>query len=48
MKQKREHLDEVIERVQLAIANSHIQSSSVMVNITDIERIINASIWGDD
>lgn len=45
---KREHLDEVIERVQLAIANSHIHSSSVTVNITDVERLINASIWGDE
>lgn len=45
---KRENLDEVIERVQLAIANSHIQSSSVMVSISDVERLINASIWGDD
>lgn len=48
MRRRREHLDEVIERVQLAIANSGIRDSSVTVSITDVERLINASIWGDD
>jgi len=45
---KREHLDEVIERLQLTIANSSINCDHVTVSIGDLERLIHASIWGDD
>lgn len=46
---KSEHLDEVIERVQERLDNHAILTTGqVVLNIRDVERLINASIWGDD
>jgi len=48
-RQKREHLDEVIERVQERLDKHAITTTGqVVLDITDVERLINASIWGDD
>lgn len=46
---KREHLDEVIARVEASI-KAHRASNlpDVTISYGDLERIINASIWGDD
>lgn len=49
MRQKREHIDQVIERVQERLDNNAIVTTGqVILDIRDVERLINASIWGDD
>lgn len=51
---KREHLDEVIARIEAAIAKKRTrhqmptQPKLITLDIRDVERLINASIWGDD
>jgi hypothetical protein len=45
---KHEHLDDVIERLQLTIANSSINCDHIVASVKDVERLINASIWGDE
>lgn len=47
-RQKREHLDQVIERIQVIIAAEGASSAYVTIAKADLERLINASIWGDD
>lgn len=49
MKQKREHLDDIIKRLEETMA-AHRASNlpDVTVRYGDLERLINASIWGDD
>lgn len=46
---KREHLDEVIARVEAVLLRvRRSRSKEVTLPIRDVERLINASIWGDD
>jgi len=48
-RQQREHIDQVIERVQEHLDNNAIVTTGqVVLDIRDVERLINASIWGDD
>ncbi len=46
---KREHLDQVIERVD-GLIKEHRASNlpDVTISYSDLERLLNASIWGDD
>lgn len=46
---KREHLDEVIARIEAVLSQvRRSRSKEVTLQIRDVERLINASIWGDE
>ena len=52
MKKKREHLDDVIKRLewQIKVRREHPSSydNRVTLDVRDVERLIHAAIWGDD